>query len=128
MGVVWNPNDFWDNVRQKWKQLLKTEGTGRYTMRMSMALKLQFQRWIQKDMNQWNACYKCVRNENQLGLNNVASINKKTEALFESITKKPFRFAGCVEFLRQMPKFQPMGKLYIDDRSEYAPTIDDGIF
>jgi hypothetical protein len=46
-----------------------------------MALKLQFQRWIQKDMNQWNACFKRIRNENQSGLNNIASITKKTEAL-----------------------------------------------
>jgi hypothetical protein len=44
-------NDFWD-MRHKRKELLKTEGTGRYTMHSSMALKLQFQHQIQKDMNQ----------------------------------------------------------------------------
>jgi hypothetical protein len=60
-----------------------------------------------------------------LGLNNVAIITKKTEALFEAITKKPFRFAGCAEFLQQMLKFQLMGKPDIDDGSEYATAIDD---
>jgi hypothetical protein len=45
-------HDFWDNVQQKWIELLNTEGPGRYTMHMSMALKLWFQHWIHKDMNQ----------------------------------------------------------------------------
>jgi hypothetical protein len=70
-------NDFWDNVCQKWKEPLKTEGTGIFTMHTSMVLKLRFQHQIQKDMNQWNAWYKCIRNENQLGLNNVANSTKR---------------------------------------------------
>jgi hypothetical protein len=49
-------------------------------------------------------------------------IQQKDRSSFESITKKPFR---CVEFLQQMPKFQPMGKPDIDDGSGYAPAIDD---
>jgi hypothetical protein len=124
-GSGMKSNDFWENVRQKWKELLKTEGTGVFTSRTSSALKLRFQRRIQKDMNLRNACYKRVRNENQSGLNNVASIHKKTGALFESINKKPFRFAGCVEFLQQMLKFQPMEKPDVDDGSEFAPAMDD---
>jgi hypothetical protein len=89
-GSGMKANDFWDNVRQKWKELIKTEGTGVFISRTSSALKLHFQHRIQKEMNQWNACTRRVRNENQSGLNNIASIQKKTEALFELMRKKPF--------------------------------------
>jgi hypothetical protein len=119
-GSGMKSNDFWENLRQKWKELM--EGTGTFTMCTSMVLKLQFQHQIQKDMNQWNACFKRVRTENQSGLNNIASITKKAEALFKATTKKPFRFAGCMEFLQQTPKFQLLGKPDIDDGSEYTPT------
>jgi hypothetical protein len=44
-------HDFQDNLRQKWIELLATEG-----ICTSMALKLCFQSQIQKDMNQWNTC------------------------------------------------------------------------
>jgi hypothetical protein len=101
------------------------EGTGRDDTHTSLALKLCFQHHIQKDINQWNACYKHICCENQSGLNNVASITKKTEDLHRDDIKKPFWLAGGVEFLHQMSKFQLMGKVDIDDESDYAPAMDD---
>jgi hypothetical protein len=45
------------------------------------------------------------------------------EALYKSVTKKPSRFAGCVENLQQMLKFPLMGYRGVDDESEYFPAI-----
>jgi hypothetical protein len=44
-----------------------------------------------------NTCSKCIRLENQSGLNNVACITKETEALYKAATKKPFCFAADEE-------------------------------
>jgi hypothetical protein len=46
------------------------------------------------------------------------------KALFEPITKKTFSICWLCRILQQMPKFQPMGKLDVDDESEYAPAIN----
>jgi hypothetical protein len=83
-------NDYWDNVCQKWTELLTMEGSGRAVTPTSVALKLHFQHHNQNDMNQQNACYKCIQSENQSGLNNVVSITKKTKALYKAVTKTPF--------------------------------------
>jgi hypothetical protein len=82
-GSGMKSHDFWDNAHQKWIELLATEGISGDIAHTSMALKLRFQRQIQKDMNQWNACHQRVCIENQSGLNNPASIRPCSNHLFK---------------------------------------------
>jgi hypothetical protein len=87
----------------------------------TVALKLHFQQHIQKDMNQWNACYKHIQNEKPVWISTMLQVAQKTEALYKAITKKHFDLVVVWNFFSKCQSFSQWGSLVLMMKVKMPP-------
>jgi hypothetical protein len=81
-GSGMKSNDFWENVRRKWKELIKTEGNGVFISRTSLALKLRHE--------PMERLHKARSKRKPVGAEQCCKYSKKDRSSFRVAQQKTF--------------------------------------
>ena len=117
---------FWANVCKKFYDMAKENDVAIPVNRTTTSLTNRFQKQLQKNLNEWNAFYKQIKDSKPSGTTEEDMRNMADELYSEMNDARPFNFRHVVDTLHQMPKFNPMHEDYnLDDMSGVGDDDDD---
>jgi len=94
--------------------------------RTTTSLTNRFQKQLQKNLNEWNGCYKQIKDSKPSGTTEDNMRNMADELYSELNEARPFNFRHVVDTLHQMPKFNPIHQDYnLNDMSGVDDDDDD---
>jgi len=117
---------FWANVRKKFYDMAKENDVTIPANRTATSLTNRFQKQLQKNLNEWNGCYKQIKDSKPSGTTEDNMRNMADELYSELNEARPFNFRHVVDTLHQMPKFNPIHQDYnLNDMSGVDDDDDD---